>query len=78
MDQNDISCIKSESEINLQEFLTTGGVDFNAKNYAIEFNYTTKHVSHFYNNIYSILIYKDSNCVQELSIKFQVFIYIFL
>ena len=69
MDQNDISCIKSESEINLQEFLTTGGVDFNAKNYAIEFNYTTKHVSHFYNNIYSILIYKDSNCIEELSIN---------
>ena len=69
MDENAISCIKSESEINLQEFLTTGGVDFNAKNYAIEFNYTTKHVSHFYNNIYSILIYKDSNCIQELSIN---------
>ena len=69
IDQNVISCIKSESEINLQEFLTTGGVDFNAKNYAFEFNYTTKHVSLFYNNIYSILIYKDSNCIQELSIN---------
>jgi len=69
IDQNVTSCIKSESEINLQDFLTTGGVDFNAKNYAFEFNYTTKHVSHFYNSIYSILIYKDSNCIQELSIN---------
>ena len=41
IDQNVVSCTKSESEINLQEFLISQ-VDFNAKNYAIEFNYTIK------------------------------------
>ena len=62
------SCVKSETEIDLQEFLTSGGVDFNAKNYAKEFGYTIKHVSHYYNNIYSILLYKDKDCIEELSI----------
>ena len=68
IDQNVNYCTKSEIEINLEDFLTTG-VDFNAKNYAIEFSYTIRHVSHFYNSIYSILIYKDLNCIQELSIN---------
>ena len=68
-DVNFISCSKSESEIDLKEFLTTGGVDFNAKNYAEEFGYTTKHISLFYNNLYSILLYKDSSCVSELNIN---------
>ena len=63
------SCAKSETEIDLQEFLTSGGVDSNAKNYATEFSYTEKHVSLFYNSIYNILIYQDTNCISELSIN---------
>ena len=62
------SCAKSESEIDLHTFLNGGGVDSNAKNYAKEFKYTTKHISIFYNNVYSIIIYKDTNCIDELSI----------
>ena len=69
IDDNIDFCSKSENKIELQEFLSSGGVDFNAKNYAKEFGYTLKHVSHFYNNIYSILIYKDVNCIDELSIN---------
>ena len=63
------SCLKSEIEIDLQEFLKNGGIDINAKNYAKEFNYTKKHVSLFYNSIYSIFFYKDSNCIEELSLN---------
>ena len=62
------SCSKSESPIDLKTFLSGGGVDLNAKNYAVEFSYTSKHISIFYNNIYSIIIYKDTNCIDELSI----------
>ena len=69
IDINSDNCAKSESEIDLQEFLTNGGVDLNAKNYAKEFGYTVKHISQYYNSIYSILIYKDVNCIEELSIK---------
>ena len=62
-------CSKSETEIVLKDFLTSGGVDANAKNYAKEFIYTDKHISHFYNNHYSIILYKDLNCIEELSIN---------
>jgi hypothetical protein len=48
--------------------LTSGGVDINAKNYAKEFAYTTKHISHYYNSMYSILLYKDINCIDELKV----------
>ena len=68
MMENSNSCSKSEREIDLQEFLTNGEVDTNAKNYANEFNYTKKHVSYFYNTIYSIILYKDSTCINELSL----------
>ena len=69
INENFNSCSKSEREIDLQEFLTKGGVDINAKNYANEFNYTKKHVSYFYNAIYSIFLYKDSTCINELSLN---------
>ena len=68
IEQNIESCSKSESEIDLQDFLTSGGVDSNAKIYAKEFGYTGKHVSYYYNNLYSILLYQDSSCIEELSI----------
>jgi len=69
MNENFNSCSKSEGEIGLKEFLTNRGIDTNAKNYANEFNYTKKHVSYFYNKIYSIYLYKDSTCINELSLS---------
>jgi hypothetical protein len=68
-DSNPKICSKSETEIDLREFLNEGGIDFNSKNYAIEYNYTDKHISLYYNEIYSIILYKDSNCIKELSIN---------
>ena len=67
--QDNNSCAKSEVQIDLQEFLHNGGIELNAKNYAKEFSYTTKHVSLLYNDLYSILIYKDDICIKELSIN---------
>ena len=68
-DNNTDSCAKSENEIDLKEFLTNGGIDISAKTYAKEFGYTTKHVTHLYNSIYSILFYKDSNCIDQLKLN---------
>ncbi len=62
-------CSKSETEIVLKDFLTSGGIDANAKNYAKEFLYTDNHISYFYNNQYSIILYKQLNCIEELSIN---------
>ena len=63
------SCSKTERITDIQEFLTSGGVDVSAKNYAKEFGYTEKHVSFFYNNQYSIILYQELNCLDELSIN---------
>ena len=68
LDNNTNSCSMSDSEIDLQQFLASEGVDINAKNYAKEFAYTTKHISHYYNSMYSILLYKDINCIDELKV----------
>ena len=67
-DVNINSCVKTETQIDLETFIAGGGVNISAKTYSKEFNYTNKHVSLFYNNIYSILIYKDTNCISELNI----------
>jgi hypothetical protein len=67
--QDNNSCIKSETQIDLQEIIPNGEIELISKNYATEFNYTTKHVSLLYNDLYSILIYKDGNCINELNIN---------
>ena len=63
------SCSKTENEFLLKQELDLDEIDLNAKNYAEEFSYTDKHVSYYYNDLYSILFYKDSSCVEELSLK---------
>ena len=71
-DKNDNKCIKSQNEINIQEFLTNGGIDINAKKYAKEFSYTDKHVSYFNDSKNSVLFYKDSSCIEKLSINMPI------
>ena len=63
------SCSKTENEFLLKDELDLDEIDLNAKNYAEEFSYTDKHVSYYYNDLYSILFYKDSTCIEELSLK---------
>ena len=67
-EQNVESCSKSDAEIDLYEFLSLGGIDISAKNYAKEFEYTEKHISYFYNELYSILLYQETNYLRELNI----------
>ena len=56
-------CEKSEIIFQNEEEVIT-----NIKTYAKEFYYTSKHVSFFHNNTYSLIIYKDLKCIEELSI----------
>ena len=62
------SCTKSTSEFELYNFLKEGGVEKIAKTYAKEFNYTQKHISLFTNEVYSIMLYKDKDCITELNL----------
>ena len=69
-EDNDInSCFKNEREMNSEDISTTELIDLSVKNYVKEFNYTSNHVSFLYNNIYSIIIYKNINCIEKLSIN---------
>lgn len=68
IDDNLSSCSKTENKFEEKQNLDLNEININAKNYAEEFSYTSKHVTHFYNNLYSILIYKDLKCIEELSL----------
>ena len=62
------SCTESITEFELYDFLKEGGIEKIAKTYANEFNYTNKHISLFKNEVYSIMLYKDANCITELGL----------
>ena len=62
-------CTKTDNEIDLNDFNTFKEVDLEVKDYVVEFRYTKRHVSYYNNSLYSILIYKDINCIDELEIN---------
>ena len=43
-------------------------IDTLIKTYISEFNYTNKHISQYKNENYTIIIYKNSSCIKELSL----------
>jgi hypothetical protein len=57
IEKNFSSCLISENEIDIQGEKLNEIVDTNAKTYSKEFLYTSKHVSYYYNDLYSILFY---------------------
>ena len=65
---NKETCTNSSSEFELYNFLKEGGVEKIAKTYSKEFNYTNKHISIFKNEVYSIMLYKDKDCISELGL----------
>ena len=69
-DQNLDKCVLSENEfIFLNDNITDKEIETIAKNYANEFQYTENHVSRYKNIKYSITLYKNTNCISELSLK---------
>ena len=62
------NCTQSSATFELYDFLKEGGVEKIAKNYASEFNYTNKHISLLKNEIYSIMLYKEKECISELKL----------
>ena len=60
-------CKLSEKDIELNKGL--GSIETLVKAYSEEFSYTNNHISKFKNNEYNIIIYKNENCINELSIN---------
>ena len=70
IDTDDNKCIIVEKDLlPIDERLIEYQSEILAKNYAKEFTYTNNHVSIYTNNIYSIVIYKNDECIKELSIE---------
>ena len=65
---NTESCTQSSATFELYDFLKQGGVEKIAKNYASEFNYTNKHIALLKNEVYSIMLYKEKECISELNL----------
>ena len=69
-DININNCILSENYLmQLDENITDDEIEKLTKVYAKEFEYTDVHVSIYQNNIYTITIYKDSNCIDNLELQ---------
>ena len=65
---NKNKCTYKRNEDNLDDYLTADEINLLAKNYAKEYIYTNKHIAIYKYNLYSIAIYKNRECIDELSL----------
>ena len=56
------------TENKIYENITDEEIDKKAKNYAKEFHYTNSHLTIYKNEIYSITLYKNGECISELNL----------
>ena len=73
MERNYRICTLSEREIFLNNFEEENGMSSVIKSYIDEFSYTKKHISLLNNKDYKLVIYRDSNCLKELSLKNKIY-----
>ena len=62
------SCSYSLKELYLNNEIQKNNIENIAKNYAKEFSYTNNHISNYISDDYSIIIYKNSECIQKLGL----------
>ena len=67
-EKNYQKCTLSEKETELNNDNYVVGINTIAKTYSTEFSYTNNHVSQYKNNVYNIIIYKNNECINELSL----------
>ena len=61
-------CSFIENRNFLKDYLSSDEIDLLAKIYAKEYIYTNKHILIYKHDMYSITIYKEKNCINELSL----------
>ena len=72
-DKNINICSLSEFELDLNiKDLNSNNIKLCASNYAKEYSYTNNHISKYDNEIYSYILYKNSTCIDELSLDFSI------
>ena len=65
---NTNTCTTSEYKLNLDETINENNVKLTAKNYAIEFYYTINHITKFTSSNFTMILYKNSSCIDELKL----------
>jgi alpha-amylase len=66
---NDSECSLSQKEILLSNFQEDGEMSDIVMSYINQFHYRKRHVLQLNNSKYKIVIYRDKNCINELSIN---------
>ena len=71
VDKNTNVCSLSnfDLDVNIEE-IETNNIELSASNYAKEFSYTNNHISQFNNELYSYILFKNSTCIDELTLNF--------
>jgi len=62
-------CTTSEFKLNLDETINENNVKLTAQNYAKEFYYTINHISEFTSSNFTMILYKNSSCIDELKLN---------
>ena len=62
-------CSSSDFKLNLNETIVQENVKLVAKNYANEFYYTENHITRFSNKNFTMVLYKNSSCIDELKMN---------
>ena len=68
-ESNVATCSSSDFKLNLEETIDQDNVKLVAKNYASEFFYTLNHVSRFWSQNFTMVLYKNSSCIDELKLN---------
>ncbi len=66
---NTSSCTSSEFKLNLEETVSRENVKLAAKNYAYEFYYTLNHISKYIGSDFTMVLYKNSSCIDYLKLN---------
>ena len=66
---NTAICTSSDYKLNLDETISEENVKLTAKNYASEFYYTKNHISKFISSNFTMILYKNNSCINELQMK---------
>ena len=68
-ESNVATCSSSDFKLKLEETIDQDNVKLVAKNYASEFFYTLNHVSRFLSQNFTMVLYKNSSCIDELKLN---------
>ena len=69
-DNNDETFTLTTNEVDLNYTSFVNEIDNIVKSYSDEFSYTNSHVTEYKSDEYDCIIYKDKNCIGELSLNF--------